>query len=46
MTFEPKSVNDTETIAYIAYAVLFIVIAIGIFLEYRKRKSAPQEAKA
>jgi hypothetical protein len=46
MTFEPKSVNNTETIAYIAYAVLFIVIAIGIFLEYRKRKSAPQETKA
>ena len=46
LVFEPKSVNNTETVAYIAYAVLFIVIAIGIFMEYRKRKSAPQEAKA
>ena len=46
LIFEPKSVNTTETIAYIAYAVLFIVIAIGIFLEHRKRKAAPQEAKA
>ena len=45
LIFEPKSVNTTETIAYIAYAVLFIVIAIGIFLEHRKRKAAPQEAK-
>ncbi len=46
LIFEPKSVNTTETIAYIAYAVLFIVIAIGIFLEHRKRKAAPEEAKA
>ena len=46
LIFEPKSVNTTETIAYIAYAVLFIVIAIGIFLEHRKRKATPQEAKA
>lgn len=46
LIFEPKSVNTTETIAYIAYAVLLIVIAIGIFLEHRKRKATPQEAKA
>ena len=46
LMFYPKSIDNTETIAYIAYAVLFIGIAIGIFLNRKKEKTEKKEAKA
>ena len=37
LSFFPKSVNTTETIAYISYLILFLVIIGALFMEYRKR---------
>lgn len=39
LTFKPKSVDNTETVAYVAYALLFIAVALGVFFEWRKRRS-------
>ena len=38
LTFMPRSIDITETIAYAAYALLFIVVALLVFFEIRKRK--------
>jgi hypothetical protein len=38
LAFFPKSVNTTETIAYLAYVVLLLIIAGAVFIEWRKRK--------
>jgi hypothetical protein len=38
LSFFPKSVDTTESIAYTAYAVLILVILGGVFVEYRRRK--------
>ena len=38
LSFLPKSVNTTETIAYISYVILFLVVVGAVFMEYRKRK--------
>lgn len=37
LTFRPKSVAVTETIAYSAYVVLLVVVAGIVIFEYRKR---------
>lgn len=39
LSFFPKSVNRTETVAYIAFALLVICILLGIGLEIRQRKT-------
>lgn len=39
LIFKPKSVDTTETIAYIAYAVLLLLIAFGIYTEKKKKTS-------
>jgi hypothetical protein len=39
LSFFPKSVNRTETVAYIAFALLVICILLGIGLEIRHRKT-------
>lgn len=39
LTFRPKSVATTETIAYIAYAVLLLAIAIAAYLGYRRKRT-------
>lgn len=38
LAFFPTSVNTTETIAYLAYVVLLLIIAGAVFIEWRKRK--------
>ena len=38
LTFKPKSVNTTETIAYISYVILILVVLGAAFMEYRRRK--------
>ena len=38
LTFFPKSVTTTETIAYISYAILALVVLALILMEIRKRK--------
>jgi hypothetical protein len=43
LSFFPKSVDTTETIAYTAYGILLLVILGGIFMEYRRRKEKGEE---
>jgi hypothetical protein len=38
LSFFPKSVDTTETIAYTAYGVLIFVLLGAIFMEYRRRQ--------
>ena len=38
LDFFPKSIDRTETVAYIGYVVLFLLIAFGFWSEYRKHK--------
>ena len=38
LTFKPKSVNTTETIAYVSYIILILVVLGAAFMEYRRRQ--------
>ncbi len=38
LSFFPKSVDITETVAYVAYGILLLVILFLIFMEWKKRK--------
>lgn len=38
LAFHPKSVTTTETIAYVAYAVLLLAIFLLAYIEYRKKR--------
>ena len=38
LSFFPKSVDTTETIAYTAYGVLILVLLGAVFMEYRRRQ--------
>ena len=40
LDFHPATIRETETVAYVAYALLAILIALGIYTEWRKKKSA------
>jgi hypothetical protein len=40
LDFFPKSIDRTETVAYVGYLVLFLLIAFGLWSDYRKRKQA------
>lgn len=39
LSFFPKSVDITETVAYVAYGILLIVVLFLIFMEWKKRKN-------
>lgn len=39
LSFFPKSVDITETVAYVAYGILLLVILFLIFMEWKKRKN-------
>jgi hypothetical protein len=39
LSFFPKSVDTTETIAYTAYAILILVLAGAAFMSYRRKKN-------
>ena len=38
LTFKPRSVNTTETIAYVSYVILILLVLGAAFMEYRRRK--------
>ena len=40
LSFFPKSVDTTETIAYIALAVIVLLIALLVVMQIRKKKQA------
>ncbi len=39
LSFHPTSIKTTEAVAYSAYAVLAIILALGIFMERRKKRA-------
>lgn len=39
LAFKPKSITVTETMAYISYAILLGLIALGVYMEWRKKKA-------
>ena len=42
LTFHPKSVATTETIAYIAYAAIFIALLVAAYLGYRRKRAGAE----
>lgn len=45
LTFKPTSVKNTETAAYVAYLLLVLAIAAGVFFEMKRRKNEINELK-
>ena len=45
LTFKPASVKNTETAAYVAYMLLVLAIAAGVFFEMKRRKNETNELK-
>jgi hypothetical protein len=43
LSFMPKSVDTTETIAYISFAVLIIAVLFVVFFEWRKKKQGEKK---
>lgn len=39
LDFHPTSVKNTEIVAYVGYILLFLLIALGVFVEYRRKKA-------
>lgn len=49
LDFHPASINNTEAVAYTAYAILMVMAAFGVFMEWYKRHrkaKALKKAKA
>ena len=40
LTFDPKSVKQTETVAYAAYIVLLLVVFFGLYVEWKRKQEA------
>ncbi|MBR6945017.1 MAG: YfhO family protein, partial [Prevotella sp.] len=40
LTFKPKSIHTTETIAYVAGIILLLALLAVCYVEYKKRKKA------
>ena len=40
LSFFPKSVDTTESIAYTAYGILILVILGALYMEYRRRRKS------
>ena len=40
LTFDPKSVKQTETVAYAAYVVLLLVVLFGLYAEWERKQKA------
>ena len=40
LTFDPKSVKQTETVAYLSYGVLLLVVLLGVY--FKRRQPHPQ----
>ena len=40
LDFHPASIRETEAVAYGAYILLAVLIALGVYIEWRKKKSA------
>ena len=40
LDFHPSSIRRTETVAYAAYGLLAVLMALGLFFEWKKNKGA------
>ena len=40
LTFDPKSVKQTETVAYAAYVVLLLVVLFGLYAEWKRKQKS------
>ena len=40
LTFDHKSVKQTETVAYAAYVVLLLVVLFGLYAEWKRKQKA------
>ena len=40
LSFFPKSIDRTETVAYVAYGVLLLIILVMVGIHYRRRKQS------
>ncbi|MCD8282219.1 MAG: YfhO family protein, partial [Prevotella sp.] len=38
LSFKPKSIRTTETVAYVSYALLILALCGGFYAKYRKRR--------
>ena len=43
LTFKPQTVKNTETAAYVAYLLIVLAIAAGVFFEVRKKKASVEK---
>ena len=43
LTFKPQTIKNTETAAYVAYLLIVLAIAAGVFFEVRKKKEAVEK---
>jgi hypothetical protein len=43
LTFKPASIHKTETVAYLSYIVLVLAVLLGVYVEYRKKKTMPAD---
>jgi len=41
LSFFPKSVDTTETIAYVAFALLIVALIAACAIQFRRKKAAP-----
>ena len=39
LDFHPASIRKTETVAYASYGLLLVLVACGLFMEWKKRKT-------
>ena len=40
LTFKPKSLKRTETMAYVSYGILLLFVLLGIFFEYKQKRTS------
>ena len=38
LDFHPASIRKTEAVAYASYGILVLLIALGIYMEWRRKK--------
>ena len=46
LDFHPTSLKETETVAYIGYVVLLVLLLVGVGIEWKKNKSKLSEERA
>lgn len=45
LSFHPATIRNTESVAYASYGILLVIIALGLFFEWKKRKEETLKAE-